>query len=342
MSTLDAFSRIITHHTVTIDTRFRTQSLDNTEKSQCTCRVPSMRDLAPLIKAKKGTVHTYEKGDVILTLQDVKYYPPKKDTPSTHLCLLVNAVDKNGSTTVLKNTQTQERVEISPKHEEGEGYEVSSHIIIKLDNAMRTYDMSFMPIPGISTSRMNSFLNRILYLAAKDNEDLFTAKSVTNIVSSTTNQPIKVRYKPVFEIIGKLDQELFNKINQECLSDVILMKNEFSIINAPDVNTAIVPKESTLRLTPNHGKSDVIGWLKGISNYFKEDANGGYDSVKIKFKEPETGATRQVDFQTSNIRLDGLEKTFVKKSVLNGFSSRLKDSYDTIDIEFVSKIIASM
>ncbi|STW07836.1 Uncharacterised protein [Klebsiella grimontii] len=96
MSTLDAFSRIITHHTVTIDTRFRTQTLDSDEKSQCTCPVPSMRDLEPLIKAKKGTVHTYENGDVILTLQDVKSYITKKDSPSSHICLLLTLLIKMG------------------------------------------------------------------------------------------------------------------------------------------------------------------------------------------------------------------------------------------------------
>ncbi|OOL21551.1 hypothetical protein BXQ27_27590, partial [Klebsiella aerogenes] len=113
-------------------------------------------------------------------------------------------------------------------------------------------------------------------------------------------------------------------------------------INAPDVNAAIIPRESTLRILPNHGKNDVLGWIRSVSNYFKEDKYGGYDLIKIKFKEPDTGFTRQVDLQTANIRLDGLEKTFIKKSTLNGFSSRLKDSYDTMNIEIVRKIIEHM
>lgn len=135
---------------------------------------------------------------------------------------------------------------------------------------------------------------------------------------------------------------MFNKINSEGLSDVILVRNEFRTINAPDVNAAIVPRESTLRIVPNHGPNDVLGWIRGVSKYFKEDKHGGYDLIKVKFKEPDTGATRQVDLDTSNIRLDGLEKTFIKKSILNGFSSRLKDSYDTLNIEFISKIIDHM
>ncbi|EMA1799441.1 hypothetical protein SD377_000281 [Cronobacter turicensis] len=342
MATLDAFNRVITHHTVTIDTRFRTQNIDTDAKSTCTCPIPTMASLANLIINQKGMRHSYDKGDFILTLQDAKLYTNRPDKAASHLALLINAVDKNGSTTVLKNHLTNSRVEISPKHEEGEGYEVSSHIIISLDGSMRSYDMSLTSTPGVSTARINSFLNRILFEVAKSNEKSFTANTVTNLVSKETNKPIKVLYKPVFEIKGKLDQELFNKINKEGLSDVVLMRNEFSTINAPDVNAAIIPKESTLRLVPNHGPNDVLGWLRGVSNYFKEDNNGGFDLIKVKFKEPDTGATRQVDFFTDNIRLDALEKTFIKKNILSGFPSRLKDSYDIINIDFVNKIIETM
>ncbi|BEL89332.1 MULTISPECIES: hypothetical protein [Serratia] len=342
MATLDAFSRVITHHSVTVDTKFRTQKIDEDTKSSCTCPVPTMHELSSLIQAQKGMKHSYEKGDVILTLQDVKLYTTRDDKAATHLGLLINAVDKNGSTTVLKNIKTNARTEIAPKHDEGEGYEVSSHVVISLDGNMRSYDMSFMPIPGVSTARINGFLDRVLYEVAKKNEGKFTSNTVTNVVSSSTKKPIKVLYKPVFDISGKLDQELFNKINKEGLSDVILFKNEYRTINAPDVNAAIIPKESTLRLVPNHGSNDVVGWLRSISNYFKDDEHGGFDLIKIKFKEPETGAIRQADFQTSNIKLDSLEKTFIKKSVLNNFSSRLMDSYDTLNKEFVVKIIQSM
>ncbi|UJD80098.1 hypothetical protein FS595_10460 [Serratia rubidaea] len=341
MAKLDAFSRVITHHTVTIDTKFRTKKIGEATKSNCTCPVPTMLDLSLLIKALKGMPHSYDKGDVVLTLQDVQIYTTRTDKTPTHLGLLINAVDKNGSTTVLKNIKTNARTEVSPKHDEGEGYEVSSHVVISLDGNMRSYDMSFMPIPGVSTARMNGFLNRVLYEVARRNEDKFTSNTVTNVLSTSTKKPIKVLYKPVFEISGKLDQELFQKINKEGLSDVTLFKSEYRTINAPDVNTAIIPKESTLRLVPNHG-SNVVGWLRSISNYFKDDKHGGFDLIKIKFKEPETGAIRQADFQTSNIKLDSLEKTFIKKSVLSDFSSRLMDSYDTINEEFINKIIKDM
>ncbi|HDQ4769993.1 TPA: hypothetical protein P9I14_001897 [Yersinia enterocolitica] len=342
MSTLDASTRLVTHHQVTIDTKFRTQSIEEFQKSQCVCPIPTMHELSPWIVEQKGMIHSYQDGEIILTLQDVNILSNRPDKVASHLALLVNVVNKNGSVTVIKNTQTLNRQEISPNHQAGEGYEISSHIVISLDGKNRTYDMVYMPIPKVSTSRMNGFLDRVLFELSRKHEDKFTANSTTNVISPSSNKPKKVLYKPVFDMSGKLDQDLFNKINKEGLADVMLVKNEFSVINAPDVNQSIIPKQSTLRIVPNHGEQDVIGWVKNISSYFKQDNNGGYDLIKIKFKEPDTDAIRQVELKTSNIKLDGLEKTFIKKSILSGFTSRLKDSYDIIELETATKMIDVM
>ncbi|MET4982543.1 hypothetical protein [Klebsiella aerogenes] len=340
MATLDALERLVTHHSVMIDTQFRTKA-DEKIKSQCICPIPEMKNLAPMIIDQIGIKHNYDHGNIVLTLQDAKLYTTRTDKTPTHLALLINSVNKNGSTTVLKNTETDARVEIVPKHEEGEGYEVSSHMIISLEGKMRTYDMLYTPTPGISTGKINSFLNRILFNAAIKNESVFTCNTLTNQTSSVNNKALKILYKPVFELTGLLDQQLFKKLNDEGLSDVILIKDEFTTINAPDVNATYIPKQTTLKLVPNHGK-DVIGWLKSVAKHFGNDNNGGYEKLKIKFQEPDTGKPRQVDFSTKDIKLDSLEKTFIKKSILSNFDSRLKDSYDKINKSFILKMIDIM
>ncbi|EHB0389375.1 hypothetical protein JYW39_004139, partial [Salmonella enterica subsp. enterica serovar Newport] len=279
MAKLDAFERLVTHHSVTIDTRFRTQAAPEV-KAKCLCPVPEMSILAPLIIKQKGLVHTYDLGSSVVTLQDVELVPSNPDTEPTHLVLLINTVDKNGSTTVVKNINTNERVEIQPKHEQGEGYEVSAHVVISLSGNMRTYDMIYTVTPGISTARLNSFLDRILFEVAKSNEELFTAKHPTNVVSATSKKDLKILYKPVFDLTGMLDKELFNKLSQKGLSDVILIKDQYDTINAPDVNSPYIPTESTLRLLPNHG-DNVVGWLKNVASHFNQDLNGGYDKLKV-------------------------------------------------------------
>ncbi|ELY7546126.1 hypothetical protein SOK14_004235, partial [Cronobacter turicensis] len=181
MAKLDAHERLVTHHSITIDTQFRTQ-IDEKTKQQCICPVPEMTQLAPLIIETIGLHHRYERGDVILTLQDARLYSSREDSVPTHIALMVNAVDKNGSATVLKNTETKSRMEFSPKYDEGEGYEVSAHIAICLSGEKRTYDMAYTPIPGISTGRMNSFLDRVLFKISKDHERDFTYSSPTYLV----------------------------------------------------------------------------------------------------------------------------------------------------------------
>lgn len=340
MAKLDAFERLVTHHSVTIDTRFRTQA-DTATKSKCVCPVPTMAELAPLIIARKGLVHSYDLGCTIISLQDVELTSVIPNTHPTHLSMLINVVDKNGSTTVLKNPTTKSRTEIKPNHDQGEGYEVSLYIIIALTGEKRTYDMLYTTTPGLSTGRLNSFLDRILFEVAKANEKLFTSNTPTNVVSNTSKTSRKILYKPVFELTGMLDKDLFNKLSKEGLSDVILIKDEFGTINAPDVNSPYIPTESTLKIQPNHG-DNVVGWIKNLAAHFNEDINGGFDKLKVKFKDPETNKPRQVDFKTSNINLNNLEKTFIKKSIINGFSSRLKDSYDILEIEFIDKMIEIM
>ncbi|MCV5720791.1 hypothetical protein OFM97_29755, partial [Escherichia coli] len=85
--------------------------------------------------------------------------------------------------------------------------------------------------------------------------------------SATSKKEVKIRYKPIFEFTGMLDKELFNKISQKGLSDVILVKDQFGTINAPDVNSPYIPTESTLKLFPNHG-DNVIGWIKNVASHF--------------------------------------------------------------------------
>ncbi|MBN7120317.1 hypothetical protein BSU01_01105 [Erwinia billingiae] len=338
MSRLDADSRLVTHHQITIDTQFRTQKLSEDDKKNCSCRVPTMEELSDYLIPLIGITHSYSSGSLVLSLEDASYYPFDDSLEATHLCLLVNAVDKNGSITVVKNTNTNVRTEVAPQVKSGEGYDMSSFIFISLKGKQRTYDTLITVMPKVSTNIVTMFLNWILFEVSRKNEKDFTCDSNTNIVNSSTGKVVKVLYKPIFDFSGKIDKELFDKINREGLSDVVLVKNEFKSMNAPDIHNAIIPMESTLRIVPNNGATGVVEWVKSVGKFFKEDKHGGYDTIKIKFKEPDSKSPRQVNLKTDDIRLDAIEKTFIKKTMLSGFSSRLKDSYDTIDVEIIEKM----
>lgn len=340
MSRLEANSRVITHHKMTIDTRLRTQSISNADKNKCISPIPSINDLGKLIIEKIGFSHHYQNGDLTLTLQDANFFTTDKEKKrTTHFGLLINIVDKNGSITVIKNTHTKQRVEVTPKHKEGEGYEISSHIAIDLHGKQHAHDAVIVSIPKISNNIIRLFIDKILFEIARTYPEKFECETLTHIISPSTKKPMKVYYKPIIELEGKLDPELFSNMSKGGLSEVVLVKNEFNTINAPDVHQAIIPKESTLKITPNYGKQNVFDWLKNLGGFFNNEDNGGYEFIKVKFKEPETGTLRTVSLTTRDIGLAALEKTFIKKTVLTGFSSRLKDSYDNIHIETLGKMI---
>ncbi|HEJ9057181.1 TPA: hypothetical protein SML50_001442 [Serratia fonticola] len=339
MSRLEADSRTVTHHQVKIDTLFRTQKLQDSDRQNCICPIPQMEFLAQKLLELKGHNHSYRSGDLVIGLQDIELYSKNEDGVPTHLCLLVNAVDKNGSITVVRNTRNKHRFEVSPKRLEGEGYEISSHIVINLQGKSRTHDLFMTSIPKVATNIISLYLNRLLFEIARTYETDFECNTVTNIVDPSTGKDKKIYFKPVFYIDGKIDTELFDKLNKEGLSDVVLIRNEHKVIRAADMHDAIIPIESTLRIKPGNKDGGITSWLKSVCNHFKSDNGGKYEIIRIKFKEEDSANPRTVSMRTDNLKLDALEKTFIKKSLITGFRTTLKDSYDIIDTEIRNKIL---
>ncbi|HDN2513578.1 TPA: hypothetical protein P1K35_003808, partial [Providencia rettgeri] len=89
-------------------------------------------------------------------------------------------------------------------------------------------------------------------------------------------------------------------------------------------------------IKPNES-NDVLGWLRKVGGYFTKKENGYYKNIKVKYND-ENNKSRTVTLQTNNIKLEAIEKTFIKKSIISGFDFRLSSSYDKINIEIVDKL----
>lgn len=336
MSSLDAYFRDVTHHEFVLDTALRTQKLDDVDKDTCNCPIPELHELAPLIIAQKDFSYPYLSNTLVLTLQDAQYFPQGSSNP-THLCLLFNATDRNGSTTVLRNPKRKTRRKIEPDHKDGEGYEFSSHILISLSGLKRTYKAVISRAPKISTNLIELFFNKILFQISRTNTEKFSINAKTNATDTATGKTKKVLYKPVCELRGTLDIELFNKMNSGGLSEVTLIRYDTGTINVPDMNGVVIPIESTMKIKPVQQSKDVITWLKDIGGHFNKKTNGNYKDIRVKYYD-DSSKTRTVTMHTNNIKLESLEKTFIKRSVIDGFSSRLSNSYDNIDAEITIKL----
>lgn len=99
----------------------------------------------------------------------------------------------------------------------------------------------------------------------------------------------------------------------------------------------IIPIESTMKIKPTESPYAVIDWLKKVGGFFYQNENGNFTQIKVKYND-DLNKARTVTMYSNNIKLDALEKTFIKKSVIEGFSSRLKSSYDNINSEIINKL----
>jgi hypothetical protein len=126
-------------------------------------------------------------------------------------------------------------------------------------------------------------------------------------------------------------------MNSTGLSEVTLIRYDSGTINVPDMNGVIIPIESTMKIKPVQQSKDVIDWLKKIGGHFNKKNNGDYKNIRVKYND-DNNKTRTVTLHTNNIKLESLEKTFIKRSVINGFNSRLSTSYDSIDSEITGKL----
>jgi len=336
MSSMDAYFRDATHHELILDTAFRTQKMEPSDRVSCTCPIPELRELAPYIIKLKDFSSPYFSNSILITLQDVKYYP-FDDSEPTHLCLLINATDRDGSITVLNNPKKKTRKEIPLDEIDGEGYETSSHVIISLSGKNRKYKTVISRAPKLPTNILNLFFNKILFQIAKNNSKLFEENTKTNIIDPSTGKAKKIQYKPIAELRGMLDQELFNKMNKSGLSDVTLIRYDTNSIKVPDMHDRIIPIESTMKIKPTESPYAVIDWLKKVGGFFYRNENGNFTQIKVKYND-DLNKARTVTMYSNNIKLDALEKTFIKKSVIEGFSSRLKSSYDNINSEIINKL----
>lgn len=103
------------------------------------------------------------------------------------------------------------------------------------------------------------------------------------------------------------------------------------------MNGVVIPIESTMKIKPVEQSKNVIAWLKDIGGHFNKKTNGNYKDIRVKYYD-DNSKTRTVTMHTNNIKLESLEKTFIKRSVIDGFSSRLSNSYDKIDSEITIKL----
>ncbi|EAS66065.1 hypothetical protein L4D04_10890 [Photobacterium angustum] len=348
MAILDAYERTVIHTLFQVDVQARTRKVDSDKLS--VVNIPTMIEVAQKIKETTsihGTYHReYKTGNYRINLQDISFLNKEKNkidinnsdfsSSCKYVCFLINAVDKNEAVTVIKNVKTNERHETAPIKANHEGYETSCHILICTDKGIRgDYESFVEQVPKLSFSLIRSFFNNLLLKVADTYPSEFSVSKEFGVVDGN-GKAIKVRYKPIFNIKGKPDNDFLESLNSDNVSNVRLIKYNKKSISV-DAHTIVNEEDHVINIKPSLYVDNMKTWFKQVGTFYKKQE---FDCIKFTFKN-EYGLTQTADLYTDedNPSILELEKLLTKKSSIRGFNTALKDSYDNINQSIMLKLV---
>ena len=353
MAILDKDERTVTHHLITIDTAYRTRG-KNEETGVAS--IKPMRKLVKYLHTQKDFTTNYINNKVEVTLQDLKYYPiEQKDfikhtnengeieliydlnsinpKEKSHVCFLINFLFKGASRSVLRDKQKNNRTLFGPSTP-SQGFEVSSHVLISLDEKQGKHEAIIERIPTIPTAIIRGFFNKALLEVAKKFSKHFEKKHSFGATEEESGEEKKIRYKCKFDIDGKIDPDFLLQINDGTMNDVVVIRDSKGVVNAPDYNQPIIPIEESLRLDTKRIDGSRLDWLRAACSAFKEK---NYTRVKVRYTAP-SGVSATATMKIDMIRAEGIENKLIKKSIIRGFTTSLDDSYTNVQDDIMQKM----
>ena len=357
MAILDRDERTITHHFITIGTAYRTRG-DNAETGIAT--IKPMRELAGYLHTQLDFTAGYVNDSIEVSLQDIKYHPveprdfrvvigdngkEEKEydlslvdvSEKTHVCFLINFLFKGASKSVLKDKKSGDRTIFGPSTP-SQGFEVSSHLLLNLDEKNGKHDAIIERIPKIPTAIIQGFLNKALLKITDVFKSEFEKKHFFGATNETNGEVRKIRFKCKFDIDGKIDPDFLTQVNNGVINDVIIARDSMSIINIPDYNQPIIPIEEYLRLSTKNIQGGALSWLKAACNFYKDK---NYTRVKVKYTAP-SGISATANMKIDMIRAEGIENKIIMKSILKNFPASLNDSYTFVQDDIMCKMLVEI
>lgn len=326
MATLDSHERIAVHGSMQLSTKFIKRKLHGKESN---LKTPAMSELCELLKNELNFEHKRDSGNLILTLTDIQITQDNK-----YACILVNIVNKRGGTTVIRDFAENTRSEVSLKSKH-QGYETSTHILFSLEqNRLGMYDFIYDYIPHMNLNLIESFFNKCFESLSKKNQDRFTTDTNFKPVKENTLKKDRCNFKVINTISATPDQEFLADLKDGIISDVKLIKYDANTFKLIDRDEIITPKRYILEIESKKEKSNCVNWLRDIAA-----STLGDEYTKIRFSFKATEGNRSATLGIKEIRMSGLEKSLVKKTLLKDFGVPLKDSYTSITSDIMNKLI---
>ncbi|OXX56170.1 hypothetical protein B9J80_04520 [Vibrio sp. V12_P9A6T4] len=326
MASLDVAKRIAHHGGINTEVRHRAKKRNMSLENSITNY--DLLQLSPLFKEEIGYSKGYEGGKLIVSLADF-------DFTDTHAHFLINVVHKNNATTVIRDTSDRSRNEVKPKNK-NQGYETSCHLVIDFNRTRAGYlPFYYDVVPKLTIGKIESFFNALLLQVSNSNLDMYTVDKNGRVATDSTTGADKNKFKTRFNMTLTSDEELLNKVKDSTLSKIHLISYQTQLFNNVDRGEVIIPKKYIMEIESSPASSDNLAWIRKIA---KTDLGRNFD--QIKFNYPTETGPRTAVMDLNDVAISGFESALTKKSLLEGFRSSLKDSYDDLQSDIIDKLVS--
>lgn len=252
------------------------------------------------------------------------------DLPNSRASLLINRSDRDASNTVYSNPEIS-HVRSLPKQEK-EGNDFSAHFVLKLNPVNHSYLALLEMTPGLSSRKVEGFLNGLLRQCARTYRTSYQANHPNESCDSNGNR-VQITANHRIELRGHPSNQFINELNQGVLESIELIDSRR--INLPwDTHARTREVSRNILLRSNPAISSIN--FDRLKDAVKLGHSRDYASAKVKFRTA-TKMARTVLVETEHANIAN-DEMFVRKETIDGFSNPLETSYQSLHSEICGKM----
>ncbi|UUO12736.1 hypothetical protein M6D76_08680 [Alcaligenes faecalis] len=264
---------------------------------------------------------------------DILYLADMHVDEDRRLILLVNRCDPRAADSVFFDPETRTRTLHEKKP--GEGLDHSSHVVVSLDPfAPHMYRAVIEMCPGLSSARLEAYINFLLKECAMVYEDAFMVDHTSGAMKN--GKPVRVRIKHKCKMMGHISPEFEQELEAGTLGDIELIRLS-SGAHQWDSAGSLIEKAQVVRIRES-SKGAVDQKLAALKDLCGVARQENFDQVRVTFKS-EDGLTRTAKIDPSSTGL-AHDSKYIKKVVIGGFTTNLPTSFDSVNHELKSKLCA--
>lgn len=255
-------------------------------------------------------------------------YVSKWKTTGNDVHILVNRSDQSIADPIFSVPATNSRRTVEKEDDEGQDF--SAHILIRLpkiatDSALLLIEQC----PGLSAELIGKLFKAILKLARALSPTDYVQKHPDGSVDELGN-PRTYNLRLGFLVDGHISPDFAADLNQGQIRSIELITHRK--LNTPFDTVGYFTEDTrTVKLVVDPG-GVVANIANHVMNVFQQNKTT-YDVAKVRFVAPDGEQERTVTLDTN-----GAPDNYVKKEIISGFDTLLKNSYEDFNKEILDKM----